>query len=42
MLQIPSKKLNNGVEMPQIGLGLYAPKQKSEIRQAVKDALELG
>ena len=42
MLQIPSKILNNGVEMPQIGLGLYAPKQKSEIRQAVKDALDLG
>ena len=34
--------LNNGVEMPLLGLGVYAPKHNNEVRQAVEDALALG
>ena len=34
--------LNNGVEMPLLGLGIYAPGQKNEVNQAVRWALETG
>ncbi len=34
--------LNNGVEMPLLGLGIYAPGQKNEVSQAVRWALETG
>jgi methylglyoxal/glyoxal reductase len=37
-----TKTLNNGVEMPMLGLGLYAPQHSHEIRQAVEWALEAG
>ena len=35
-------KLNNGVEMPVLGLGTYKATDPGECRQAVIDALELG
>ena len=35
-------KLNNGVEMPILGLGIYAPGEKNEVRQAVAWAIETG
>ncbi len=35
-------KLNNGVEMPILGLGIYAPGEKNEVRQAVDWAIETG
>ncbi|RXK50972.1 aldo/keto reductase [Aquirufa rosea] len=41
-MHIPSITLNNGISMPQLGLGLYAPKQQDEIKQSVLDALDLG
>ncbi|QJD78077.1 aldo/keto reductase [Spirosoma rhododendri] len=34
--------LNNGVEMPLLGLGVYAPNHNSEVQQAVEWALEAG
>ena len=37
-----STTLNNGIEMPLLGLGVYAPKQSSEVQQAVEWALEAG
>ncbi len=41
-MNIPFVTLNNGIKMPQLGLGLYAPKQQNEIKQSVLDALDLG
>jgi methylglyoxal/glyoxal reductase len=38
----PDVTLNNGVRMPQLGLGVYDPKSTTEIRQAVLWAFELG
>ena len=38
----PTITLNNGVEMPLLGLGVYAPQHNSEVQQAVEVALELG
>lgn len=35
-------KLNNGVEMPQEGFGVYLIDDLAECKQAVKDALEVG
>jgi diketogulonate reductase-like aldo/keto reductase len=34
--------LNNGVKMPLLGLGVYAPNHNSEVQQAVEWALEAG
>ena len=34
--------LNNGVDMPLLGLGVYAPRHNNEVRQAVGWALEAG
>ncbi|WP_373513043.1 aldo/keto reductase [Persicitalea sp.] len=34
--------LNNGIEMPILGLGIYAPGEKNEVRQAVEWAIETG
>ncbi|AUD03332.1 aldo/keto reductase [Spirosoma pollinicola] len=39
---IPSTTLNNGVEMPLLGLGVYAPKQNDEVQSAIEWALEAG
>ena len=41
-MNIPSTTLNNGVEMPLLGLGVYAPGHTSEVQQAVEWALEAG
>lgn len=38
----PTVTLNNGVEMPLLGLGVYAPQHNNEIQQAVEWALEAG
>lgn len=37
-----SLTLNNGIEMPLLGLGVYAPRHNNEVRQAVEWALEAG
>jgi methylglyoxal/glyoxal reductase len=37
-----SVHLNNGVEMPLLGLGIYAPGEKNEVRKAVAWAIETG
>jgi len=41
-VKVPMLKLNNGKEIPQIGLGLWMVKKEKECVQTVKDALELG
>lgn len=38
----PNITLNNGVEMPLLGLGVYAPRQLNDVQQAVEWALEAG
>lgn len=38
----PTVTLNNGVEMPLLGLGVYAPQHNNEVQQAVEWALEDG
>ena len=38
----PTVTLNNGLEMPLLGLGVYAPEHNNEVQQAVEAALELG
>ncbi|MDF7820083.1 aldo/keto reductase [Runella sp. MFBS21] len=39
---IPYVTLNNGIQMPQLGLGIYDPQPDNDIRQAVLWALEVG
>jgi methylglyoxal/glyoxal reductase len=39
---IPSVRLNNGVELQQVGLGVYLAEQGDECRRAVSAALRLG
>ncbi|WP_097128806.1 aldo/keto reductase [Spirosoma fluviale] len=41
-MSIPYTTLNNGVEMPLLGLGVYAPKQNDEVQSAIECALEVG
>ena len=41
-MKIPVITLNNGIEMPQLGLGIYDPQPGQDIRQAVLWAFELG
>ncbi|HLL94501.1 MAG TPA: aldo/keto reductase [Spirosoma sp.] len=41
-MTIPHVTLNNGIEMPLLGLGVYAPTQHNEVQQAVELALEAG
>jgi methylglyoxal/glyoxal reductase len=38
----PTIKLNNGVEIPQVGLGVYEAAAGDETRRAVRTALEVG
>ena len=38
----PSVRLNNGVELPQVGLGVYLAKRGEEALRAVREALALG
>ncbi|MDO1604642.1 aldo/keto reductase [Lactobacillus sp. YT155] len=42
MTNVPNVKLNNGVEIPQFGLGVYKMKEKSEFMEAIKWAFEAG
>ncbi|MCD2255519.1 aldo/keto reductase [Lactobacillus sp. CC-MHH1034] len=42
MNQIPSVLLANGKSMPQLGLGVFKVNQASDVKQAVKWALEAG
>ncbi len=39
---IPSTTLNNGVEMPLLGIGVHTPKQNDEVQSAIEWALEAG
>jgi diketogulonate reductase-like aldo/keto reductase len=39
---IPTIRLNNGVEMPQLGLGVYKAKEGEEVKNAVRWAIEAG
>ena len=39
---IPFVTLNNGIQMPQLGLGIYDPQPDQDIKQAVLWAFELG
>ena len=41
-IQIPTVTLNDGIEMPQLGLGTYGIGNDEEIATAIADALELG
>ena len=41
-MNIPTKKLNNGLEMPVLGLGTWKAKDGEEVEQAVLWALEAG
>jgi diketogulonate reductase-like aldo/keto reductase len=41
-MTIPSIRLNNGVELPQVGLGVYQAARGEETRRAVREALALG
>ena len=38
----PTKRLNNGVEMPVLGLGIYLMENLNEMKQAVESALKAG
>ena len=42
MANIPNIKLNNGVEMPQLGLGVFQMSDGQEVESSVQKALELG
>ncbi len=39
---VPTITLNNGVEIPQVGLGVFQTKEGAEVEQAVGAALEAG
>lgn len=41
-MTVPTFKLNNGVEMPQIGFGVFQVPNNDETEQAVLDALSVG
>jgi 2,5-diketo-D-gluconate reductase A len=42
MSQVPSVKLNNGVEMPTLGFGVFQVPDLSQAEKAVSEALETG
>lgn len=42
MIEIPNVKLNNGIEMPQLGLGVWQTREGKEVEDAVLAALEYG
>ena len=42
MSEIPSITLNNGYELPQIGLGVYKTSGDTQMKQAVKAAIAAG
>ena len=39
MLQVPAVKLNNGVEMPTLGFGVFQVPDLSQAEKAVSEAL---
>jgi len=41
-MNIPSTTLNNGVEMPLLGLGVHTPSHNEEVQSAIEWALEAG
>jgi len=41
-MSFPRITLNNGIDMPLLGLGVYAPQHNTEIQQAVEWAIEAG
>lgn len=41
-MKIPVRKLNNGVEIPVLGLGVYKTLEPEDMRRAVDSALEAG
>ncbi|MEE6727711.1 aldo/keto reductase [Pediococcus acidilactici] len=42
MIKVPKVKLNNGIEMPQLGYGVFQIPDANEAEKAVKDALDVG
>lgn len=42
MTNVPTVKLNNGVEMPTLGFGVFQVPDLSQAEQAVTNALEVG
>lgn len=42
MIKIPKVKLNNGIEMPQLGYGVFQIPDANEAEKAVKNALDVG
>ena len=42
MTEIPQAKLNNGITMPQLGLGVFAIPDGKEVREAIKIAFNEG
>lgn len=42
MIKIPKVKLNNGIEMPQVGYGVFQIPDANEAEKAVKNALDVG
>ncbi|MDB8860053.1 aldo/keto reductase [Pediococcus acidilactici] len=42
MIKIPKVKLNNGMEMPQLGYGVFQIPDANEAEKAVKNALDVG
>ena len=42
MANIPSVRLNNGIDLPVVGLGVYQAARGEETRSAVREALALG
>lgn len=42
MIKIPKVKLNNGIEMPQLGYGVFQIPDANEAEKAVKNALDMG
>ncbi|UWF33896.1 aldo/keto reductase [Pediococcus acidilactici] len=42
MIKVPKVKLNNGIEMPQLGYGVFQIPDANEAEKAVKNALDVG
>ena len=42
MIKVPMVKLNNGIEMPQLGYGVFQIPDANEAEKAVKNALDVG
>jgi methylglyoxal/glyoxal reductase len=42
MMSVPSLTLNNGIEMPQLGYGVFRVEEGTELEKAVETAIRLG